>query len=266
MKEIHIFLALWAAAGTASADLVISEIDLAGNKVEIINTGTGNENLTGYFLCNRLNGSPFYPQITAGLIDTANSDTTTLMLGPGQILTLQMTAGFIPDGSGEVGLYSSASFGSTTAMIDYVGWGVDGIRDSVAGSRGIWTSGTFIAVSGIQTGETIQLGVGLAGNSKDDHSLAATTIGENQVQVAAADPKVTSVSRSGDTLNITFTGPPSTAPASWVVMGSSNLSSFPNDKTAQSTITENPIDSGLFQATVNLSGEGDSYFIRIELP
>lgn len=172
-----------ASFAVANADLVISEIDLTNNKVEILNTGPGTENMTGYFLCNRLNGSPFYPQVTTSLIDLPNSSSSTLTLAPGQWITLQMTAGFIPDASGEVGLYLNGSFGTASSLRDYVGWGANGVRDDVAAAKvpPIWAAGTFVAVTGITVGQTIQLGAGLPGNSVADYSLAASTIGVNQV-------------------------------------------------------------------------------------
>lgn len=182
MRILNALLAvMMASLAVARAELIISEIDLANNKVEILNSGPGTENLTGYFLCNRLNGNPFYPQITTLLIDVPNSSTSTLTLAAGQWVTLQMTASFIPDGSGEVGLYVNGSFDSASSMRDYVGWGANGFRDDVAAAKGIWAAGTFVTVTGITAGQTIQLGAGLSGNQASHYSLAASTIGVNQV-------------------------------------------------------------------------------------
>ena len=198
MKILKTLLAVATATlAVAKADLVISEIDLANNKVEILNTGPGSENLTGYYLCNRLNGSTFYIQITVPLIDLPNSSSSTLTLAAGQWITLQMTAGFIPDASGEVGLYTTnANFGLAANMRDYVGWGANGIRDDVAALKvpPIWAAGTFVTVTGITAGQTIQLGAGLAGSSVAHYSLAASTIGVNQVTPA---PVATTGSASG---------------------------------------------------------------------
>lgn len=182
MKRLIATCALIVSASASPGALVISEIDLANDKIEIVNTGTSSIDMTGYFFCNRFTGSPFYPAITTSLIDLANSSGSTLVVGAGQVITFQMTAAFIPDASGEIGLYlNSSNFGSATNMVDYVGWGADGTRDSVAAAKGIWASGTFVAVTGITAGQTIQLKQGLAGNSVDDYSLAASTIGFNQV-------------------------------------------------------------------------------------
>jgi hypothetical protein len=44
-----------------------------------------------------------------------------------------------------MGLYTTASFGSSTAMIDYVEWGSTGHgRSGVAVGAGIWTTGDFV--------------------------------------------------------------------------------------------------------------------------
>lgn len=366
MKPICILAAALSTLAISHADLVISEIDMANQKIEIINTGPGPENLTGYFLCNRLNGSPFYPAITTAMIVSASSSTTTLALPAGGILTLQAPAGFTPQGSGEVGLYTNNSFGSSASLLDYVGWGADGVRDSVAAAKGIWGLGTFVSVTGIQPGQTIQLGQGLAGNAFTDYSLAASTIGTNQVypspvattdavsgisdtgatlnglvnargvsttvtfeygttpaygQSIAASPSsvtgsadtpvsavltglspgityhcrvvassangttlganqsftttggiivnelvVTGVSLQGNTMTVNFDAPVNVLPSAWQVEGGSNLASFPDDKTLDTTITEIPSGSGSYTALVDVTGEGANYFVRIVLP
>jgi len=174
--------ALVASSSLTQGALVISEIDLANNKIEIVNTGTSNISMAGYFFCNRFNGSPFYIALTTALIDASNSDTSVLVLGGGQVLTFQMTAAYIPDASGEIGLYlNNLSFATAANMVDYVAWGANATRDSVAATKGIWGNGTFVNVTGIASGQTIQLGQARAGNQVSDYSVAASTIGFNQV-------------------------------------------------------------------------------------
>lgn len=265
MKPIKFIIAIGATLSVLNAELIISEIDILNDKIEIINIGPGNENLTGYRLCNRLNGSPFYPTVAVDLIDAANSDNETLSLDPGEILTLQMGPGFIPDGSGEVGLYLDGSFGSASSQIDYVSWGADGVRDSVAGTKGIWESGTFVDVTGMVAGQTLQLGQGLPGNSKDEYSLAASTIGIDQVSLPTP-LLIRSVSRTGALLTVEFSAAAGIDDGTWQVEGSSDLLSFPDDKSADSTITEIPGNGGLYQAEIDVTGEPDTYFIRIVLP
>ncbi len=175
-------LAISLMSSSSEAAVVISEIDLLNNKIELVNNGLAAVDVTGFFFCNRFNGSPFYPAITLGLVDVANSSANSLSIAPGAYLTFAMTAAFIPDASGEIGLYINGSnFGASANIVDYVGWGANGTRDSVAAAAGIWGDGTFVNVTAITAGQTIQLKQGLAGNSVADYQLAASTIGFNQV-------------------------------------------------------------------------------------
>lgn len=201
MKTLLILFACTAATiASAEANLVISEIDLVGNKVEIINTGSSSINMTGYQWCNLWKGSPAYVALATSQIVAAQSTSTTLTLPAGGILTFQLTASFITDLQGELGLYSSGSFGSSTAIVDYISWGGDAVRDSVAAGKvpSIWGNTTSVSVTAadISAGRSIQLGAGLAGNVASDYSLAASTIGVNQVTPA---PVVTTGSASGIT-------------------------------------------------------------------
>lgn len=194
-----------AALAIAKADLVISEIDLVNNKVEFVNTGPGSQNLTGYWFCNLWKRSPAYVAASTAQIVAAESTSTTLTLPAGGILTFQLTAAFITDAQGEFGLYTTNSFGSPAAMVDYVSWGGDATRDSVAAGKSpaIWVAGTFVSVTGISAGQTIQLGAGLAGNSAADYSLAASTIGVNQVTPAplATTGSATAITGTGATVS-----------------------------------------------------------------
>jgi hypothetical protein len=189
------------------AGLVLSEIDLLNDRVEIVNTGTTTENLTGHWLCNLWKGSPNYIQITTGMIVTAQSSVTTLSIPAGGVITLQATAAFVTNAQGEIGLYTVNNFADSNSMVDYVCWGGDSTgRDTVAAAKGIWGSGTFVTVAGITAGQTIQLKVGEDGNSFTDYQLAASTLGVNQVVPPVADPVITSVFRNGSgDLVITFT-------------------------------------------------------------
>lgn len=47
-------------------------------------------------------------------------------------------------------------------------------------------------------------------------------------------------------------------------MGSSDLAGFPNDKTADSAISESSPGSGTYTARVDVSGGPSHYFLRIE--
>ena len=64
-------------------------------------------------------------------------------MDPGEFVTLQTTVD-INENDGEFGLYTTNSFGSSSAITDYVEWGSTGHgRSSVAVGAGIWTTGDF---------------------------------------------------------------------------------------------------------------------------
>ncbi len=167
--------------------LVISEIDLAGDRIEIINTGSTVENLSGYWFCNLWQGNPVYVPIDTGMIIPGQSTSASLTLPAGGILTLQSTAAFVTNLRGELGLYANPNnFGDPANMRDYVSWGGDAIRDSVAAQLGIWVDGTSVNVSAIAAGQTIQLKYHEDGNSFSDYELAPSTLGVNQIPEPAS--------------------------------------------------------------------------------
>ena len=165
--------------GFSNAAIVISEIDLANNRVELVNTGTSSVDLTNYWWCNRENGSPFYQQIntTNSVVDAGLSTGSLTTFGAGDILVLDISASFLPDINGELGLYNTNTFGASAAIEDYVLWGNTGVRDAVAEGASIWTDNEFIDVSGLGAGDSIQLRNGELGNSASEYFLGASSFG-----------------------------------------------------------------------------------------
>lgn len=163
----------------SSGSIIISEIDLTNNRVELVNTGTSSVDLTNYWWCNRENGSPFYQQIntTNSVVDTGLSTGSLASFGAGDILVLDISASFLPDINGELGLYTTNTFGASAAIEDYVLWGNTGIRDAVAEGASIWTDNEFIDISGLSAGESIQLRNGELGNSASEYFLGASSFG-----------------------------------------------------------------------------------------
>ncbi len=119
--------------GEAQSQVVINELQ-APNIIELKNIGSTPQDISGYWLCDR----PSYIQLNNSSL-TIDGD---LDLSPGEIVTV---TGFnVVDGAGgEMGLFNSSSFGSSTAILDYVIWGTPSAsnRESVAVDAGIWTSG-----------------------------------------------------------------------------------------------------------------------------
>ncbi len=116
------------------AQVVINEI-LPGGTVELKNIGTTTVDVSGYWLCD----FPSYQQISSSNLECGNT-----ALEPGGILTVN-DFNVVEGDDGEMGLYTTSSFGSPTALVDYVEWGSTGHqRSSVAVAAGIWTTGDFV--------------------------------------------------------------------------------------------------------------------------
>jgi hypothetical protein len=165
----------------ASGNVVISEVDLANSRVELVNIGSLAVNTTNHRWCNKVNGEPDdYPRVSSATINRELSTTPDLVLLPGEVLVFDLTSSFLPQAGGELGLYlPTGSFGSRAAMIDYINWGNSrGVRDSVADNPpAIWEKNAAIDVSSIGPGDSIQLKPGAVGDSVDAYRVASASIG-----------------------------------------------------------------------------------------
>ena len=126
------------AAVAGGHPLVIASIDFEGDVIVVRNNGDEPYDLTGHFLCNR----PNYMAVPAGT------------LAPGDTMEISATSLFVTATSGELGLYTSNSFGSADAIVRYVQWGSDPHgRTSVAVSAGVWAAGNWVdsGAAGIQS-------------------------------------------------------------------------------------------------------------------
>ena len=186
-------LGVLAASFPASAQIVISELDLANSKVELVNVGDTDVDLTGHRWCNRFNGSPSYVNVVAADLDPANSTATGLLVKPGEVITFTRRTADLPLAGGELGLYlPSGSFTRRTTMLDYLNYGNSpGVRDSVADDApAIWVLDTAIDLSTMGAGDTIQLNFGAPGNEVADYSIAPATLGTAQSLQAPGLPVV----------------------------------------------------------------------------
>ncbi len=140
------------AASTSGLQIVQVGFDTSFQEGWVLLQNTGNTpwNLTGHYLCQR----PSYfalPDVTipAGDIYWVNVGVANDVPGVG---ANGAVGSFDPDG-GEVGLYSSNSFGDANAILSYVEWGSTGHgRSSVAVAAGIWDAGDFVTVPSDLTG------------------------------------------------------------------------------------------------------------------
>lgn len=118
-----------------------------GPMLVITNVGGASGNLGGHWLCQR----PSYfelPDVEVGPGESfAISLGGSVFLPPPGAITVeeQASVGGVSPGSGELGLYTSNSFGSAEDIISYVEWGAPGHgRSDTAVAAGIWTSGGFV--------------------------------------------------------------------------------------------------------------------------
>ena len=113
----------------------IIEVTPSTNSIKIKNLGSTDEDISSYWICSRIR----YDQISD--LTIVNGDYN---LSPNE--EVEFTSDItLNEVSADLGLYSISSFGSSTAMIDFLQWGAGGIgRESVAVSKGIWAAGDFI--------------------------------------------------------------------------------------------------------------------------
>jgi len=134
-----------------------TKIDPSANTVTIHNFGSSTVNVSNYQICHK-----FSYQVLGSLSIDAGS----LMLGAGNDLSL---SGFTIDNTAsDLGLYIDNNFASPTSMIDFFQWGSNGNgRESVAVSKGIWTTGDFISTTGpyFYNGDGSQNGLSFWSNS-----------------------------------------------------------------------------------------------------
>ncbi|WP_282090125.1 spondin domain-containing protein [Aquimarina algiphila] len=115
--------------------IVINEVNYGeGKQIELWNNGTVAVDLAPYWLCL---GPGRYVQI-----ENASVISGTTQLAAGEFLVVNWDQ--LGDSEG-LGLYSSNSFASADAIIDFVQWGAAGsARENVAVTAGIWTEGEFV--------------------------------------------------------------------------------------------------------------------------
>jgi hypothetical protein len=131
MNTFRLFCLAVSAAGCFASSLHgqvrITEVNVSARTVELTNFGSSAQSLTGWFFCHRF----IYPSLSGSL-------------AAGE--TKQFSVSFNQTSS-DLGLYNSGSFGSSSAMQDFVQWGEGGLgREFVAVSKGIWSAGAFLTV------------------------------------------------------------------------------------------------------------------------
>ncbi|MEM9823419.1 MAG: hypothetical protein AAF985_20215, partial [Bacteroidota bacterium] len=145
----------------AKAQVIINEIAAPGT-VELKNIGNTMIPVGDYWLCD----FPAYERINDLNVICGNVN-----LAPGEILVVD-NFNFVSTDDGEMGLYSTNSFGSAAAMQSYVEWGSAGHqRSTVAIAAGVWTAGNFVPAFNPEE----FLSFDGAGNMASDWSVEATS-------------------------------------------------------------------------------------------
>jgi hypothetical protein len=125
-----------------------------GGWIEVRNVGGEAGTLRDMWLCNR----PSYfnlPDITLGpgasvivAADGAGPELDAINEARNGVAVVEAngSVGRITADGGEIGVYTSASFGSSDAIVSYVEWGSSGHgRSSTAVAAGVWVDGGFVA-------------------------------------------------------------------------------------------------------------------------
>ncbi|MDX1691621.1 MAG: hypothetical protein R3290_11425 [Acidimicrobiia bacterium] len=143
------------AAATAGRPIV-SAVGFDTGWVEITNTGDAPASLDGWWMCNRpsyfelpaVTLAPGESLLVSGTDEAAIADAVAAR-EPVATAAAAGSLGSITAGDGEIGLYTSSSFGDPTAIVAYVEWGSSGHgRSGTAVEAGIWTDGDFVDPSG----------------------------------------------------------------------------------------------------------------------
>ncbi len=167
MKNIFIImmsLVSIALTNQIQAQVAINEIT-ANGEVEIINTSDETIDISSYWLCDR----PAYEQLRNLTISCGD-----LNLAAGASVTVVTSAITVNPAGDEMAIYSSSSFGSSSAIVDYVIWGnrSGSTRESTAAQANLWT--TDQRAPAFSTTESLNWDG--AGDTADDFETAASSI------------------------------------------------------------------------------------------
>lgn len=183
------------AAPSADTDIVINEVYYLGNSatedwIELKNVGSETIDVSSWFFCARFSYS-FQTLANLTLLDGSD-----LILGPGEIITLQAWTN-LDNTASDLGLYiSDSSFADPNNMVDFVQWGTadDVGRSDVAAAKGIWTETAtdqydFVATAG--AGQSLAYGGsngggGLLTLSSDFSNGTPTRGAENTISETAS--------------------------------------------------------------------------------
>ena len=172
-----LFLVLLALSFTSDAQVIISELKLDSGWVELHNTADTAVDVSSWWLCDR----PAYALISGV---TLVSGSTNIPSGGYVVLGW----GPISASAGELGLYVSSSFGSASAIRDYVRYGglSTPTRASVAVNAGVWSATTDFVPFPLVSTHSLE-NVNFQAASGDDTNLSTWAEGFNTLGASNHD-------------------------------------------------------------------------------
>ena len=119
--------------------------------IELVNTGPQAGNIHGHWIAIH----PYYLEMPSAIVEVGQA--VRVSLDPfTDSEPLVMAANLLPKlaaSGGELGLYSTGSFGDPEAIVDYVEWGSGGhFRSTVAEAAGIWDETRVVPMAGNEGG------------------------------------------------------------------------------------------------------------------
>ncbi len=135
-------------SGGAPSKVVVQSVTLTGDDGTVVlrNLSDAAVVMDGWFICQR----PAYWAIPSVTLEPGAEITLHAGAGTDDADDLFAGGGFgsLSGSRGEIGLYDSASFGSSDAIVSFVAWNGSGGRASEAVGAGIWGSETVEATDG----------------------------------------------------------------------------------------------------------------------
>ena len=202
----------------AQADIIINEVyyggdgvgGVEGDWVEFKNIGDAPDTISSWFLCAVFN---------YGLIGTMTIlSGDDYMLEPGEILVVEADLGIgssrLSDGVSDLGLYSSGSFGTASAMDDFLQYGASSThgRQTVARDAGLWREleeGVYDFTSPAAANESTQYCGNGARTSRSDEFVNAVPSPGMENACSESDHVFSTGFEAGDTCHWTSSTEPS---------------------------------------------------------
>jgi len=136
------------AAGGSPSKVIVQSVSLTGDEGTVVlrNLSDATVTMDGWFICQR----PSYWAIPSTTLEPGGEVTLHAGAGTDDAANVFADGGFggLNGSQGEIGLYNSASFGSSDAIVSFVAWNGSTGRATEARGAGIWGADTVEATEG----------------------------------------------------------------------------------------------------------------------